>query len=276
MRRTLFGALLVTTLAALAGCNNSTSGTDGGNTHDAGTGTDGGADGGGTITQVSHNNALPAPYMSSTASDFDQTNDGGAAAYVNALVEFTASGVSQGPDAGNVGCPAPLVYQTNCDGFQVNATGGSFLVDAYYYAGDPTACASLDNAATLSSVRGVWYDDYGAYAIAITACSDLGIGSPYGGTGTPPSTPAGSMTVSALLTSNPADGSTVIVSGLVVGLRNGGDTFTVALEDPSGGAHTATSVYKSDTSPSTAAMPAIGDYVTVTGTWSKQYQNISL
>jgi predicted extracellular nuclease len=170
-----------------------------------------------------------------------------------------------------------LTYQTYCNGFQANASGASVLVDTYDYAQSPGACASQDNGATLSHITGIWYDTYGAYAIAIRSCADLGSSSTYAGTGSAPSTPQGSQTVAAFLASHPADGATVTVSGVVVGVSvNVDGDVNFGLEDPNGGPNASTGVYKAGGGASQAATPSVGDYVTVTGSWSQSYQNIGL
>jgi hypothetical protein len=270
MRDRILLTLIAGSIAVLVGCG-TPSGSDGG--HDAGVTDAGGGDAGtAPLTTVATQTTLPSPWQSSNAADF--ASDGGSAAlpYLNGLVEFSGQTTTQGQTADGGGtCPAPLVYQTYCNGFQANATGGgSFLVDTYDFAGSPSQCASQDNGVTIPTIRGIWYDSNGAYAIAMTSCADIGIGTGYTGNATPPQTPAGSKTVSAFLASNPADGSAVKVSGIVVGV--GGSTL--ALEDPNGGPNSAALVYFGSTT--LANPPNIGDYVTVVGTWSQQYQNISL
>jgi hypothetical protein len=272
--------------ALLAACGSSSS-TDAGNDaggsggcspRDAGAACTGGQGDGGTICRVSQCNKLPAAFQSSNPADFGVSNDGGAASYLNGLVEFTAQSTSQGPtDGGSQGCPAGLTYQTYCNGFQANASGGSVLVDTFDYAQSPATCESQDNGATLPSITGIWYDSYGAYTIAIRTCADLGSSSTYAGTGSPPATPQGSQTVAAFIASHPADGATVTVSGVVVGVGVSSDgDITFGLEDPNGGPNASTGVYKAGEAASLAVAPGVGDYVTVTGTWSQSYQNIGL
>jgi hypothetical protein len=231
----------------------------------------------GTVCLVSQCNKLPAAWTTSNPADFSVSNDGGAAPYVNALVEFTAQTTTQGAtDGGTAGCPTQLIYQTYCDGFQATASGGSFLVDTYDYAASPAACAAQGNGATLPSITGIWYYVSGAYAVAIRTCADLGVGAPYAGAGTAPATPAGSQTVHSLLASSPTDGQTVTVSGVAIAVTVSVDgDITVALEDASGGPNSATQAYKLAEAAGTVTPPQVGDYVTVTGTWSASYQNVN-
>jgi len=253
-------------------CSSSTTPSDSGNP-DSGTSHDAGPTG--PITTVATGIALPAPYTSSNPADFGSSNDGGAAAYNGALVEFMGAVTSQGVGS-DAGCPAALTYQTHCDGFQANATGGNFLVDTYIYANDPTACSSLNNAASITNVRGIWYNDFGAWTIGITGCSDIGMGSGYAGTGTAPATPAGSTTVAAMLAGNPTDGQKVTVSGVVTFMINAdGADYTFGLEDPAGGARSGVTVFASQTDAGWV-VPNVGDYDTVSGPWSVQYGQISL
>jgi hypothetical protein len=280
MRHTLLTGLVVGSLVVLVGCGSSTPpGPDSGTVHDSGVSDSGsGADaGGGTIKTLSTMNALPAPWSSSNTADFNADGGGAASMYLNGLVEFSAQTTTQGQFSDGGDCPAALQYQSYCDGFQANAAGGgSVLLDTYDFAGSPNSCASQDNGVMLSTLRGIWYDSYGAYAIAMTSCSDVGVGTGYMGSGTPPSTPVGSMKVGAYLATNPADGAAAVISGVVVAVSpvDACGDYTFAIEDPAGGPNSATTVYNSGAVPAKA--PNIGDYVTVTGTWSKQYQNINL
>lgn len=126
----------------------------------------------------------------------------------------------------------------------------------------------------MANIRGVWQDHYNSadktdnYSIALTGCSDVGIGTAYAGTGT-----ARAGTVHTLLAAPPADGSTVTVQGVVVAAwsASGGASFGFAVEDPAGGPNAGIGVVKSSSSASTAAPPAIGDDVTVTGALNAKF-----
>jgi hypothetical protein len=125
----------------------------------------------------------------------------------------------------------------------------------------------------LSSVRGLWSDYENPHAtptsnwvVALTSCSDVGVGTPYSGTNVAPAT----TSVQELIASSPADGTIVLVSGVVVAAwsTTAGTSFGVAVEDPGGGPNAGVEVLRATSSPSTAVVPAIGDYVDVQGTWS--------
>jgi hypothetical protein len=287
--RTVFSALSVFSLTALLACGNSNTTPDASTNipPDAGP-SDAGCSGGGTVVNGGTGIALPAPYQSSNVSDFASSNAGGASAYLNSLVQLTATSTSVGGTPGG-GCPSVFVYQTYCDGFNAvvsaGGDGGVVLVDDFDYLSNSTACQNQFNNATLTSVRGLWYDYYNSaatpkdnYSIALTACSDVTGTGGYTGTGTAPSTPTNSQTVHALRTGTGTDGSTQTVSGVVVAHWGPSSTgsFGFSIQDAAGGPTTGVAVTRSKTSCSQASVPNIGDYVTVTGAFHPSYAQIDL
>jgi hypothetical protein len=284
MRRTLFVAVVTTSLSSLVGCNNSTTPSDAGTTNDSGTPSDAGY--GGTLTTVSTANGLPAPYQSGNWQDFDPNNvDGGAVPYLNSLVEFTAPSTTS-----MATCPPPLSQPPYCNGFVAGtADGGSLLVQTYGFLGGTPSCSSDFSGFPAPTLRGVWSDVYNkantantdTFMISLSACSDLTGTGAYSGTGTPPSTPAGSQTVSALLASGASSGVIVTVSGVVTAYwtNSSGTEFGATIQDPpatAGGVGSPQSglyVSKGSKSSSTSSHPSVGDYVTVQGIY-KVYTNV--
>jgi hypothetical protein len=303
MRRTVMAVVMATSFAALVGCSSSTSNTDAGNTPDSGSGNDaGGGDAGptgGTIVTNSSGNALPTPWPGQVA-DFASDNSGTAKNWLNQLVQLSTSTTIVLGGSGQCGaagfpscslCPAAFVStstSTNksyCDGLSASANGvaGPFVYgDSFAYTSSTSACSTQLTTGTLASIRGVWNDHYNAatvlsdggtgktdtYSIALTQCSDIGVGTPYAGTGT-----AAAGTVGSTLASNPTNGSTVTVRGVVVAAwsASGGSSFGFALEDIAGGPNAGIAVGKAKTSASTAAPVNVGDDVTVTGTISTSF-----
>jgi hypothetical protein len=286
MRRTVFLAVLTMSLASLVGCNNTPT-PDGGTNTDSGTGTDAGGSGdagfGGTLTTVSTGNALPAAFTSSSWQDFNpNNNDGGAVLFLNSIVEYT------GPlTTSNASCPPPLSQPPYCNGFTAaTADGGTLLISSYSFLGGSPTCSADFNAYTApNGIRGIWQDVYNSadtsntdtFMISPGTCSDITGTGGYTGTGTAPSTPAGSQTVYALLTGGASSGVVVTVSGVVTAYwgNASGTEFGTTIQDPgtTATANTGLYVYKSDKSPSTATHPNVGDYVTVTGL-NKVYTNV--
>jgi hypothetical protein len=238
----------------------------------------------GTVVVVSSGNALPAPFQS-TIVDFASDNSGGASAYANQLVELTDPTTTAGGsglcDAGSVPlctpCPSNMVFTSPvgnhyCDGFSANNANGTAFGDDFDLIGQTAsnACAGQFNDAGLATLRGVWFAFLQpttmttTWTIAITACSDVGVGAPYSGTGAPP---AGNI---ATLIQTAATGQQVVAHGVVVAAwtSTAGTAFGFTLEDPNGAPFAGISVTKAPTSLSTAAVPAIGQAVTVTGTYN--------
>jgi hypothetical protein len=305
MRRLVHLFSGIAACAALAGfgglgaCGGSNSGPDA-STPDASAADSGnsgnctGTAGSSQICTVSSMNTLPAPWTSANAADFAVDNSGAASAYLNSVVEFTGMSMTAGGAVGS-GCPPAFVYETYCDGFYANVAGGladggtaSIYVGDFSYLSSSTACASQFSGASLSTIRGVWYDYYNStltptdyYVIALTSCCDVGVttGGCYAGMGTPPAmAPAGSQSVHALLTGSAGDKTTQTVSGVVVAAYGPSSkgSFGFSLEDPAGGPQSALSVTRSSSSSSTAAAPNIGDYITITGTFEKSYAGFKL
>jgi hypothetical protein len=295
MRRAGFGWAFTAALVVLVGCNNSNTpadsgnpGDSGSNNNDSGTNTDGGT--GGTITTASSGNKLPAAWPAH-ASDLVSDNSGNAKNWINQLVQLSDPSVIVLGGAGQCGaagypscntCPTPFIQfgsKNYCNGFSVDAGAGTPTVyaDDYSYTSSTSSCSTLIGTAgaALASVRGIWNDYYSkgdpdagvpksdTYSIALTQCSDVTGTGAYVGTTTPR---AG--TVASTLAGNPANGSTVTVTGVVVAAwsAGGGAEFGFALEDYAGGANSGLAVGKSSSSASTATPAAIGDDVTVTGT----------
>jgi hypothetical protein len=291
MRRLLhvvlvFGAAgMMAAFGGLGACG-SPSGGDAG-PKDSGSAADAGPTGG-TITTASSNNALP-PAWSGPIAAFKSDNTGAGSAYVSQIVKLTDSTTSTvgSGQCGATGfpscstCPTNFVFTSTtsgksyCDGFTATAAGGGVAyADTFAYVSSTTACAAQFNNATNATIRGVWNDHFNSsnstdtYSIALTNCSDVGVGAAYAGTGTP--RPG---TVGALLANLPAEGATVTVTGVVVAAwsASGGASFGFALEDASGAPNSGIAVGKDKTSASTAAPVNIGDDVTVMGTFTKKY-----
>jgi hypothetical protein len=295
MRRSLFLFTILASVTSLVACSNSNN-NDGGNDAGNNNGTDGGVDGGcsgGTIASVSHLNQLPAAWASATPTDFADSLTGPAAPYMNEIVELNVSSTSLSGSPASGSCPPAFVYtatttgKSYCDGFYAQVPDGgaeiNVLVDDFSFLSSSSTCSSTFNATPLATIRGLWSDYYNSslpagmqdnYVIALTACSDVGVGAAYAGTGTP----TASTDIHTLLTGTTADGSTVTVSGVVVAAwgPSSSGSFGFALNDPAGGPQAGLSVSRASTSSSCAAAPAIGDYITVTGAFQKSYGGLKL
>jgi hypothetical protein len=245
---------------------------------------DGGACFAGTVALASGNNTLPAPWQGHVA-DFNPQNTGAASQHLSelvALIDLTTSAGGAGR-CGSAGypsciqCPSNFLYQSSvtgesfCDGFAAHSGSGTAYVDDFTFIANFATCVAQFNSAALPSIRGLWSDYFLAssgtntYSIALTACSDVGVGVPYSGTGT-----ARPGTVASLLASHPVNGQAVTAQGVVVAVWSaaGGGTFGAALEDPAGGPNAGIQVLKLAASSSSSAPPNVGDDVTVTGTFS--------
>jgi len=238
----------------------------------------------GTVTVVSSGNALPPPFQGAI-SDFASDNSGGAFGYENEVVELiettTTTGGSGLCDAGSVPlctpCPSNMIFTSTagnsyCDGFAASNTNGTAFGDDFDLIGQAASnlCAGQFNDAGLATLRGVWFPFVQpstmttTWSIALTACSDVGVGTPYSGAGVPP---AGNV---ATLLGSAVNGSQVVAHGVVVAswTSTAGTAFGFILEDPNGAQSAGIAVNKAPTSLSTAGQPAIGQAVTVTGTFN--------
>jgi hypothetical protein len=309
MRRAGLIWALAASFAVLVGCSSSSSNNDSGNTGDSGNNGDAGSVGG-TITTASSGNKIPTAWPSSAIADFAWDNTGNANKYVSQVVQFNGNltvalgGSGQCNGTGTPSCttcPSHFVSTSHttgksyCDGVQAVPVGvdagnpdAGFTVflygDDFSYLASSSACtSSLQAGGNLTSIRGVWADHYDSashtdnWSIALTNCSDVGIGTAYSGTGTPR---AG--TVGALLANPPstADGGTptVTVTGVVTAAwsAGGGASFGAVVQDYAGGVNTGIAIGKSSSSASTAAPPAIGDDVTVTGAFSNDFGTMKI
>jgi hypothetical protein len=173
-------------------------------------------------------------------------------------------------------CPLPHTSSTGklyCDGFNaVGAASHPVVIDSFSFLGSMPGCTLPPPDGThYSAITGVWTDDYNStahtdtFVIAPSACADLG------STGTSSgSTPASSTDI-ANLAANFPDGMMVSnIHGVVISVWTATGSFGFAMEDPAGGNNSGIVVTKAKTSTSTSTAPAIGDYVSVTGTAKKE------
>lgn len=271
-----------------SGTGGSTSGGTGGSTSGGtggGTAGTGGSTGfAGTVVVVSSGNHLPPAWVVTDATVLKSDASGaGAKTHAEELVTLNTATTSS-----NTPCPLPYTSggKTYCDGFNAkDSAQHAVVVDTFNYLGANPACkATLPTSGqTLSTITGVWEDSYDpvaktdTWALALTDCAGVGQGTAYAGTNTPPVSTA----IHTLITTYPGPGQTVTVSGVVVATRpaSSSGSFGFSIEDPAGGEQAALKVSRSKSSTSTAASPAVGDYVTVTGTTkgtATSYQEIAL
>ncbi len=238
---------------------------------DTDAGTNPPADGGhtyppGSVTVVSSGNALPPAWQVSDPAVLKNDDSGtGAKDHLNQLVELAVSStISTTP------CPLPYTNPTTgktyCDGFNAQVSGSSVVVDTFSFLGTKNTC--VPKSGSVATVTGIWQDEYQSstktdlFVLALTDCSGVGAGPAYSGTAT-----ATASTDIANLLGNFAKGTTVTVSGVVIGRwTTTSGPFGFVIQDPAGGPDSGIKVSKGKSSTSTAAAPQIGDYVTVSGT----------
>jgi hypothetical protein len=242
---------------------------------DAGAGDAGAA--AGSFTTKSSGNALPPAWAPTSAGQM--VSDGGGAEAQDRLSERATLTLPLTTSTNP--CPLPFTASDGtvyCDGFDAKQDGGSSLVaDTFSYLGTGAPCAgSLPPAdgTALSKISGVWevkHDNASGadtYVLSLTDCSDVGLGTPYAGTGS-----AGATTEIATLIASFAAGTTVTVQGVVVAAfgPTGSGAFGFTIEDPAGGPNAGIAVTRSGSSSSSSANPpAVGDVVQVTGTTALQ------
>jgi hypothetical protein len=226
----------------------------------------------GTVTASSHGNKLPASWTITNAAILKSDDSGtGAATHVNQRVTLNVSTTSSATP-----CPLPHTSSTGklyCDGFNAkDASSNAVVIDTFDYMGAmPTCMLPPTDGTHYSAITGVWTDDYDStahtdtFAIALSGCADLNsTGSSSG------STPTASTDI-ANLAANFPDGMMVSnIHGVVIAAYTSTTgAFGFVMQDPGGGDNSGILVTRAKTSTSTSTAPAIGDYVSVTGTARK-------
>jgi len=226
----------------------------------------------GTVTASSHGNKLPPTWTVTSAPVLKSDDSGtGAAAHINQRVTLNLSTTSS-----TMPCPLPHTSSTGklyCDGFNAkDSSSNAVVVDTFDYLGSMPGCTLPPTDGThYTAITGVWTDDYDStahtdtFVIAPSACSDLN------STGTSSGSTPPSSTDIANLAANFPDGMTVSnIHGVVIAVYTSTTgAFGFVMEDPGGGNNSGILVTKAKTSTSTSTVPAIGDYVSVTGTARK-------
>jgi len=257
---------------------------DAGSTADAGT-KDGGADAGVDaglpadagaqgLSILSSNNKLPRPWVVTDATQLKHTQalDGGTPALlrVGQLVQLSVATTSDLPPLPNDD-NCPNVFTPNdggiptCSGFEAKDSANDVvLVDTFTLIGNNTAdCAAKFNAAALPQITGVWAgrllsSTLTSYSLVLPNCTFLGVGTPYGGATFAPA----STDVQTLQASFPAGGPVVTVRGVVTSVQFSTKVKTLFIQDPGGGELSGIAVFAAS---GFAPVPAVGDYVSVTG-----------
>jgi hypothetical protein len=222
------------------------------------------------VVVVSSSNALPPALVVTDPTVLKSDNSGpGAALHVSARMTLNAALMTS-----NSPCPLPFTSSTGmlyCDGFNAkDSAGHTVVVDTFAFLGSNPPCKSTlpVNGNSLSTISGIWQDSYNAtsmvdtWTLALSACSDVGQGTAYSGTGTPPMT----TEISVLRLAFPTTPTMVTVKGVVTATWSASPAFGFTIQDPAGGNNSALPVSRGKASTSTAVAPHVGDYVTVTGT----------
>jgi hypothetical protein len=227
----------------------------------------------GSVTASTHGNKLPPTWAVTDATILKSDDTGtGASAHMNQRVTLNLSTKSS-----TMPCPLPHTSSTGklyCDGFNAQDTSSNnVVIDTFAYLGSMPGCTlpPMDGT-SYTAITGVWSDDYNStahtdtFVISPTKCTDLGSNGSSTGT-----TPASSTDI-ANLAANLTDGQMVSnIHGVVIAVwTSTTGSFGFAMEDPGGGNNSGIVVTRGKTSTTTSTAPAIGDYVSVSGTVRKE------
>ena len=220
-----------------------------------------------TVTVQSSNNALPPAWVASSIADLksDDTSATAAVGYAQ-LVTISAANMS----VNQTPCPLPFTSssgQTFCDGLNLTDGTSTAILDTFSFLGKAPAC-TVPTTGSLATVTGLWSDKFDptahteTWVLSIVDCAGIGLGTAYAGTGVAPS----STDVHDFMTNFTANTS-VTLKGVVTAKFTGSTgSFGFSLQDPAGGPNSGIMVIRGKASTTTAVAPAVGDYVTVTGT----------
>ncbi len=226
----------------------------------------------GAVSVTSSGNKLPPTWSVTDATVLKSDDSGtGASAHVNELVTLAVATTSS-----TTPCPLPHTSSTGkvyCDGFNAKDTSGhAVIVDTFGFLGTKPGCTLPPTDGTAyTAITGVWVDNYDAtaktdtFVVAPTRCGDLGSS----GTSTG-STPTASTDIATLLASFPDGQQVSNIHGVVIAAWSSTTSFGFTMEDPQGGPASGLTVSKGKTSTSTAVVPKVGDYVSVSGTAKKE------
>ncbi len=206
-----------------------------------------------------------------------QPKDGGTEGLlrVGQLVRFNAPSTSDNTMTTDERCPN--VFMGACSGFAALPTSSPstpVLVDSFSLLGNTGMAVCMDkfNGAALPAVTGIWQGRLNtatmttAYSIALASCSGVGTGAEYSGTLEAPA----SFDVQNLQGAYPTDGALRTVRGIVVAVQSGA-VRSFYIQDPVGGPLSGLAVFTTpalgtaDSGTATIPVPAVGDYVQVTG-----------
>ncbi len=180
----------------------------------------------------------------------------------------SACGTSSGGDGGT-----PKTY---CDGAEYkDGSGNEVVIDGYQYVGSSWTGSEQGSPSALNGLWAISGDDGTSTILYATSAGDLSGTAPSGGNAAP-ATPSGSNTIAAIQGGSGTWTGTVTISGVVIAAGKASSktgTYSYYIEDPvaSGGtpaAHSGVEVYvsKGQVNGAASTPPAVGDYVTVSGT----------